>query len=683
MPFKTNKRQLRKPILRAATWIAVASAALSARADDLGLLEEQAAQEAADRVSDSVVHIRTVGGLDEVGTAATTFGGLTTGLIIGMDGWIVSSAAAFENHPASILVTLPQGGPAPAEIIATDHSRQFVLLKVTAERDLAVPIAVPESEIHPGAWAIAMGRTYSADVTNVSVGIVSARGRMQGRALQTDAKVSPTNYGGPLIDIRGRVLGLLVPMTSSSPAHPGGGQWYDAGIGFAVPLEQILTVLPRLQRGEDLHRGVMGISLQPGNAFTTPNGVASVHPNSPAAKAGLRVDDRIVEVDQRRVESQIQLRGQLGRHYAGDTVRVATLRAGARIELQIQLVEKLTPFKHPFLGLLPMRSGIEAEPDGLVVRYVYPDSPAHEAGIKDGDQIVSLNDKPVQNAQEALAVMNTLQSGATVSIGLRRSDDSMEIDLVATELPTAIPDSLQAEAPAPHDTTDSDPPPTETKTDEATERDVPDAPKTGMLPWKLAEFENESTVYIPDNYDPRVPHGLVLWLPAPDDKSLTETVRRWKPWCDRTHLILVAPRPRDDKRWDRGEVDFLRKLVDSVRQSYPTDATRIVVHGYQAGGVVAYMLGMNHRDLFRAIAVVDASFPSRFTVPPVEPVQRIAIYTSEFEASPLQPRIRLSIERLKAQEYPVTARPLGDQPRYLNDGELEQLVRWIDSLDRI
>ena len=80
-------------------------------------------------------------------------------------------------------------------------------------------------------------------------------GRVWGKALQTDAPVSPNNYGGPLVDIRGRVMGLLVPLSPQSAEEIAGVEWYDSGIGFAMPLEAIQKVLPKLRKGEDLYYG--------------------------------------------------------------------------------------------------------------------------------------------------------------------------------------------------------------------------------------------------------------------------------------------------------------------------------------------------------------------------------------------------------------------------------------------
>ena len=120
-----------------------------------------------------------------------------------------------------------------------------------------------------------------ATAPNLAVGILSALDRIWGKAIQTDAAVSPNNYGGPLVDIRGRVLGVLVPLSPEADDEMAGVEWYDSGIGFAVPLEHIQKVLPRLKKGEDLYPGLAGISLKGPNLYTGEPMIAACRRNAP------------------------------------------------------------------------------------------------------------------------------------------------------------------------------------------------------------------------------------------------------------------------------------------------------------------------------------------------------------------------------------------------------------------
>ncbi len=163
--------------------------------EDLNGQIERAMKEAVKKVSPSVVQITTLGGADMVVTSpkGPVFRkalGPTTGVVVGADGLIVSSAFNFINNPTNILVGVPgHKEPYVAQRIATDRSRMLTLLKIDA-KGLAVPGYVPRNDIQVGQWSIALGRTLDAkreNIPSVSVGIVSAVGRIWGKALQTDA----------------------------------------------------------------------------------------------------------------------------------------------------------------------------------------------------------------------------------------------------------------------------------------------------------------------------------------------------------------------------------------------------------------------------------------------------------------------------------------------------------------
>src|SRR4051794_10735714 len=327
--------------------------------DALEAREEAALKAAVETVAPSVVQIRTIGGLSSVeGTILAD--GPTTGLVISPDGYIISSAFNFAQQPASILVTFATGKQTPAELVATDHSRMLVLLKANGVTDLPVPTMAPVAEIRPGQWAVAVGRTFRADKTNVTVGIISALGRMFGKAIQTDADVSLTNYGGPLVDVRGRVLGIIVPMSPQPGAtEVAGTEWYDSGIGFAVPLAALAERIERLKKGEDQRPGLLGIGMGPKNPHSSPAELAAVRPDSPAGQAGLKKGDRIIELNGKPIKTQVDLRFALGTAYGGDEVHVVAMRGTERVERTMKLARELPPFRHAFLGVLPMRPAVQ------------------------------------------------------------------------------------------------------------------------------------------------------------------------------------------------------------------------------------------------------------------------------------------------------------------------------------
>ena len=410
----------------------------SVLAEDLHALEQKALVDAVDRVAPSVVRIETIGGLERVDRVL--FGaGPTTGLVVDSSGYILSSAFNFVNRPASILVRLPDGARKPAKLVARDHNCHLALLKIEPDHPLPVPEVAPQAEMRVGQWCVAVGRTFEESRPNITVGILSAVGRVWGKALQTDAPVSPNNYGGPLVDIRGRVMGVLAPLSPQSAEEIAGVEWYDSGIGFAIPLEAIEKVLPRLRKGEDLYAGVAGVYMQSKNLYTGDTVIASCRPNSPADKAHFKGGDRIVEIGGRKVVRAAEVKQEISRHYAGDKLHFVVLRGDKRIEAELELTSKLDPFQHGFLGILPLRDGGEA---GVTVRYVYPGSPAAEAKIEPGDVIASVAGDAVVDPGELRSAVSAFEPGMALQLEVRHKKETRKLSVKMAELPVELPPLL-------------------------------------------------------------------------------------------------------------------------------------------------------------------------------------------------------------------------------------------------
>lgn len=627
--------------------------------EDLSLREEQAMRAAVGRVAPSVVAIETVGGRLR-GAQALVGAGPTTGLIISTDGYIVSSAFSFSPPPASIVVRLPSGARVPAQLVATDHNRMLVLLKVAVEDALPTPESVPESEVQIGQWGIAVGRTFDSGQPNVSVGIVSALDRVWGKAVQTDAKISPNNYGGPLVDIRGRVLGVLAPLSPTKGAEATSVEWYDSGIGFAVPMGQIQQILPRLKAGEDLKSGLMGVSLAGRDMYADPPVIASCRPNSPAYKAGIKVGDKIVQLAGRDVVRQSQMMYELNRRYAGDPIKVAVLRGDKRLDFDLELVDHLDPYVRPFFGILPRRDPVE-EPDGVLVRYVYPESPAAKAGVQPDDKIVSAAGKPVKDRYELVDVAAAIELGQKVAMEIVRGEERIKFDAVWSTEPEAVPAEL--------------PPALAEREAFADER-----PAVGSFSLKVPEFKNDALAYVPGDYDPRLRYGVLTWFASSGDFKDDDVLARWKGHCDRQGLILLAPKPAEQGKWQKSDLEFAAKALDQLRAVYQTDSLRVAVGGHEIGGALAYAMAFAHREQLRGVAAIDA--PLGETPPDNDPVYRLDFYVTRAKGSKSAPSIEAALKALGERKYAVAIRDQGEQAHDLNDEELGELLRWLDALDK-
>ena len=268
-------------------------------------------------------------------------GATGSGFVIDDEGHIVTNDHVVEGANEFRVRFGEDGEPIDAELLGADPSVDLALLKVDPD-DVEggfQPLELGASEdLRPGNPAIAIGSPFGLSGT-VTSGIVSALGRtiqapngfsISG-AIQTDAAINPGNSGGPLLDAQGRVIGV------NSQIRTGGGN-ANTGVGFAVPVDEIKRSLPALKRGEDPERAFLGVS-----SGAAPDGgaaIGGVLPGSPAARAGLREGDTIVEISGQPVQDPDDVSAVVNSRRPGDEVRVVVERGGERRTLTVTLGEQ-------------------------------------------------------------------------------------------------------------------------------------------------------------------------------------------------------------------------------------------------------------------------------------------------------------------------------------------------------
>ncbi|MBT4010799.1 MAG: PDZ domain-containing protein [Planctomycetaceae bacterium] len=634
------------------TFVITLTKSLTAQ-DDLLAQEERALQQAVSQVAASVVQLEVLGGLE------TGNDGPVSGLVVSNDGYILSSAVNFRPSFTSILASTPSGKRATATLVSHDYNRNLVLLKVNTTEQYTTASPVPHTEIIVGQWSIALGKTYSREVVNQSLGIISATNRIWGKAIQTDAKISPANYGGPLIDIQGRVYGILTPLSPRGQNPTDGTDWYDSGIGFAVPLIDILPHLDTLKAGKDLHSGLLGVSLKSGDIYDLPAEIVAVQPKSPARTGGLQKGDTIIKVNDVLISRQAQLRHALGSQYAGNTIAISVKRDDQVVTTKVTLVEKLEPYEHPLLGVLPDRN---FEKPGTKIRHIYMDSPAQQVKLQPGDIITHINNEAVADHNALRLVLSNFEPLDELTLTYLRNNEPTTVSLELGNIPQ------QAPTISPHAT--------------PTTAAAADTLATGLIDLKLPEEKNECVAIIPTNYRHDVPHALIVWLQAPGEPDNENLQAQWAALGEQYQAIVLAPQSADPARWNPSEVDFIRKTIDNVLSIYTIDRNRIVVHGQQAGGSMSYLVGFSHRDLIRGVAPLDASLPIRAAIKANDPGERLAFYAFNLKESKLAKASAAGLKRLTAAKYPVTAVQLSDKAG-LSDSDRIQFLQWVDSLDRI
>jgi S1-C subfamily serine protease len=681
-----------------------------ARADDtLDDLQEKAVKAAVRRVAPCVVKIETSGGTEVVrpvrGGPIRRGVGPTTGLIVRGDGYVVSSAFNFANKPATIRVAVPgMKERKVARVVATDQTRMLTLLKIVdlpAGTTLPVPAPAPKNDIVIGITSIALGRTLSGEgegPPSVSVGIVSALNRIWGKVIQTDAKVSPTNYGGPLIDLQGRVQGVLVPASPNAEFETAGFEWYDSGIGFAVPLEDINAVLPRMVKGTEkepvvLQRGYMGVEMKSEDIYEAEPVIGRVTAQSAAAKAGIQAGDVVRAIDGKPVRNYAQVRHLLGIRYQGDTVSLKVERNKKEVSFEKIVLGKLeASLPQAFLGILPMRDDPAA---GVEIRYVYPKSPAAAAGLKEGDRVmkISIPGAPAkvplmpitQGRDVLLRVMNQAAAGDELTLEVKRKagGKTETLKIKPVELPDVVPDRLPETSSAKQALVKPGTKPP------AKPAPAPKKPETGLIKQTTPAADHTYWIYVPDNYDPNIAYSVVVWLhPLGKNKKtdFEDFTTSWTSYCEDYNVILICPQSDSVRGWTPGDADFVVQAVRSVAGTYTVDSRRIVAHGMGVGGEMALYLGFQHRVLFRGVATVASHLAGN----PREKVstQPVSFFLVAGAKDPLKASVAQTKEKLARSKYAVIYEEVPNMGHEYIDGKagvptLEKLVRWIDSLDHI
>lgn len=710
---------------------AVALAAVARGQDAINDATEKAMKEAAAKAAPWVVKIETAGGAAVVGAPGGGGGppgggpppirkgvGPTTGLVVDKDGYVITSSFNFANKPTDIFVTVPGQDRKVAKIVAQDTARMLTLLKIDAT-SLSVPEVFPKKDVKVGQWTLAMGRALDAELVKVpgySKGIVSAVNRIWGKAIQTDCKVSPVNYGGPLVALDGRIIGVLVPASPTGEGDTAGIEWYDSGIGFAVPLDDINAVLPRLKGGKDIGRGVLGFNpKEPEEMYNVPVTVGSIANDSAAAKAELKVGDIITQIDGKPVPHYSGLRHVLGPKYEGDEISLTVTRDGKEMKFEkIVLGSAATAaFAQPFFGILPMRDDPEA---GLEVRYVYPKSPAEAAGIKEGDRIMKVGAggpargpmppggggmAPITGGRTQLGqIIRGTPVNTELKVELKRKDGgkvetvTVKIGSLNEELPEKLPMPSSKQraldkpkgAPAPGNPGpkpgDPEAKPEEKKEDK--KEDEKDELEKGLLTGLSNKTSGrEYWMYLPDNYDKNKSYGVIVWLHAakPGANEAKDMKKIWEDYCDAANFIIIAPKSKG-AQWASTETEDVIATVREALKPFTIDPTRVVAHGMGIGGSMALYMAFNARDYIRGVAVSGA--PLAGNAKDNLPNQPLCFFLIAGNKDPLLKEIQDTNTKLKAKKFPLIYREIADfGKQYIDQKTLDELTVWLDSMDRI
>ena len=366
---------------------------------------------------------------------------LGSGVIIDeINGYIVTNNHVVERAE-SIKIVLFDDREFDAEIVGTHEQTDLAVLKIDAENLSQVDMGNSD-ELSPGEWVIAIGSPFGINLNHtVTAGIISATGRSDVISarnfedfIQHDAAINPGNSGGGLFNLDGELIGINNAIATD------GWSRTNAGVGFAIPINQTKRIIEDLISMGDVKGAWLGISFQEISENlslklnlddTKGVMVTQVLKNSPAEIADLKIQDVIVEIDGEKVNGTSDLRNIIFHKYPGTEVNLSIIRKGLKINKIVILTNRPTDEelygsyeteKQDF-DLLGLK--VEVDENGSIkVREVKKDSSASKEDIKTGDLITQIDEKNIENIEDYFDAIANISSGDIVLVGVTTVNQS-------------------------------------------------------------------------------------------------------------------------------------------------------------------------------------------------------------------------------------------------------------------
>ena len=369
--------------------------------------------------------------------------GAGSGFVIDRDGFILTNHHVIESAER-ITVTLADGRTFRGHVVGTDPAIDVALLRIDGARDLPEAPLGNSDQLRVGEWVCAIGNPLGY-VHSVTVGVVSFIGRKLfdpslDDYIQTDAAINFGNSGGPLINARGQVVGINSAVSSRTN-----------NIGFAVPINQAVSILSQLKTSGRVSRGYLGVwltdvtpALQRALNLGVTRGalVQDFTTDAPAQRSGLRVYDVITEVDGRDIASNDDLIRDISARQPGSVVRLEVLRDANRLTIPVRLTERPTPSRRepevlpgggaspapptpdPPLGLTvrdldraaALRLNVPAGMEGVVITRVDPTGAAFSSALRPRLVITEINRKPIRSVADYERALAAVRHGDVLAV---------------------------------------------------------------------------------------------------------------------------------------------------------------------------------------------------------------------------------------------------------------------------
>jgi serine protease Do/serine protease DegQ len=359
-----------------------------------------------------------------------------SGVIVDAENGYILTNHHVVDQADQIQISTIDGEVFDAEVVGSDPATDIAVIKVDAKGLTDMPIGDSE-RVRVGDFVLAIGNPFGLGHT-VTSGIVSALGRSgisrdgYEDFIQTDASINPGNSGGALVNLRGELVGI----NSAIISRTGG----NVGIGFAVPTEIASSIMRQILDFGEVRRGLLGVSIADINpevaeALNSPvtSGalITRVEPGSAAEDAGLKVDDIIIGVNDKKIAGAAELRNTIGLMRSGDEVEIEYFRDNDKRKASAALGQQLSAASigadiHPGLVGAQFAESSASSDAGVEVTAVEPGSPAAQRGLRAGDIITAVNRRPVRSLGE----LNEIASSSRILFLLvQRGDRALMLQI--------------------------------------------------------------------------------------------------------------------------------------------------------------------------------------------------------------------------------------------------------------
>ncbi len=376
--------------------------------------------------------------------------GVGSGFFISEDGYVLTNHHVVADA-TEIFLTLTDGREFKAKLIGSDERTDVALLKVDAKGMSILPIG-DAKQLKKGQWVLAIGSPFGLDST-VTSGIVSALGRDTGDYLpfiQTDVAVNPGNSGGPLLNMKGEVVGINAQIVSRS-----GG---SMGISLAIPINEAMTVVEQLRASGKVVRGRIGVQIgevskDVSQAIGLPKAegamVSGVEQDAPADKAGILAGDVITSFNGKPITKFSDLPRLVGEVKPGTSAPIEVWRKGKTVKLKVTVgemkadpkavakTEAAKPVENVTtvlgMGVVPVETDTQTKlriKGGVQVTAV--EAPASTAGISEGDIILAANDTDITSPEQFSKVVAGLDKNRPVGLMVRRGEQTQWVAVKPT-----------------------------------------------------------------------------------------------------------------------------------------------------------------------------------------------------------------------------------------------------------